>query len=71
VAAIRATLTELIGAGGTTLRDFLQSDGAPGYFKQSLHVYGRMGEPCHICGSAIRHAVLGQRTTYWRPQCQH
>lgn len=70
VAAVRAVLAEAIAAGGTTLRDFLQSDGQPGYFKQRLLVYGRQGEPCRVCGSAIRHAVLGQRATYWCPQCQ-
>ena len=70
VAAIRAVLTDAIAAGGTTLRDFLNSDGAPGYFSQSLHVYGREGEPCHACGTAIRHTVLGQRATYNCPQCQ-
>lgn len=70
VAAIRNVLTDSIAAGGTTLRDFLNSDGAPGYFSQSLHVYGRQGDPCHTCGTAIRHAVLGQRATYWCPQCQ-
>jgi formamidopyrimidine-DNA glycosylase len=69
-AAIRAVLSEAIAVGGTTLRDFLQSDGQPGYFKQRLLVYGRQGEPCRTCGTAIRHAVLGQRATYWCPQCQ-
>jgi len=70
VAAIRAVLTDAIAAGGTTLRDFLQSDGMPGYFSQSLNVYGRKGEPCRVCGAAIRHAVLGQRATYWCARCQ-
>ena len=70
VTAIRAVLTDALAAGGTTLRDFLNSDGTPGYFSQSLHVYGRQGEPCHGCGGAIRHAVLGQRATYWCPRCQ-
>jgi formamidopyrimidine-DNA glycosylase len=70
VAAIRTVLTEAIAAGGTTLRDFLKSDGQPGYFRQSLDVYGRKGEPCNVCGAAIQHAVLGQRATYWCPQCQ-
>lgn len=70
VVAIRAVLTEAIAAGGTTLRDFLRSDGKPGYFSQSLHVYGRKDAPCHDCGAAVRHEVLGQRATYWCPQCQ-
>ena len=70
VAAIRAVLTDSIEAGGTTLRDFLHSDGEPGYFKQRLFVYERKGEPCRVCGTPIRHAVLGQRSTYWCPKCQ-
>jgi formamidopyrimidine-DNA glycosylase len=68
--AIRAVLTDSIEEGGTTLRDFLKSDGEPGYFKQRLFVYERKGEPCRRCGEAIRHAVLGQRSTYWCPRCQ-
>ena len=70
VAAIREVLTDAIAEGGTTLRDFLHSDGEPGYFKQRLFVYERKGEPCRVCGTAIRHAVLGQRSTYWCPKCQ-
>lgn len=70
VGAIQSVLAEAIESGGTTLRDFLQADGKPGYFKQSLTVYGRKSEPCHTCGTPIRHAVLGQRATYWCPKCQ-
>ena len=70
VAAIRAVLAESIEAGGTTLRDFLHSDSEPGYFKQRLFVYDREGQPCRNCGTAIRHAVLGQRATYHCPRCQ-
>jgi formamidopyrimidine-DNA glycosylase len=68
--SIRAVLRESIDEGGTTLRDFLQSDGEPGYFKQRLFVYGRKGEACRVCGTAIRHAVMGQRATYWCAVCQ-
>ncbi len=70
VAAIREVLSDSIREGGTTLRDFLNSDGEPGYFKQRLFVYERKGEPCRVCGAAISHAVLGQRSTYWCPVCQ-
>lgn len=70
VEAIRSVLAESINEGGTTLRDFLNSDGKPGYFKQRLFVYERKGEPCHGCGGAVSHAVLGQRSTYWCPVCQ-
>jgi formamidopyrimidine-DNA glycosylase len=70
VAAIRQVLAEAIEQGGTTLRDFVNSDGQPGYFRQQLFVYERAGEPCRRCGDTIRHAVLGQRSTYWCPSCQ-
>jgi len=70
VVAIRGVLTESIEVGGTTLRDFLHSDSEPGYFKQRLFVYGREGEPCRICGTAIRHTEQGQRATYQCPKCQ-
>ena len=70
VAAIREVLADAIRAGGTTLRDFLHSDGEPGYFRQQLYVYERKGQPCRVCGTPIRHAVIGQRSTYWCPKCQ-
>jgi formamidopyrimidine-DNA glycosylase len=70
VEAIRTVLTESIAQGGTTLRDFSNSDGEPGYFRQRLFVYERKGEPCRVCGTAIQQAVMGQRSTYWCPKCQ-
>ncbi|MDH4445704.1 MAG: bifunctional DNA-formamidopyrimidine glycosylase/DNA-(apurinic or apyrimidinic site) lyase [Akkermansiaceae bacterium] len=70
VVSIRKVLAASIKEGGTTLRDFLNSDGQPGYFKQRLFVYGRKGEPCRKCGTLICHEVLGQRATYWCPKCQ-
>jgi formamidopyrimidine-DNA glycosylase len=70
VAAIKEVLAESIEQGGTTLRDFLKSDGEPGYFKQRLFVYDRKGQPCRVCGTAISHSVLGQRATYWCAVCQ-
>ncbi len=70
VIAIREVLTESITQGGTTLRDFLKSDGEPGYFKQRLLVYGRKDEPCRVCGIPISNQVLGQRATYWCSKCQ-
>ena len=70
VEGIRAVLTESIEQGGTTLRDFLHSEGEPGYFSQRLFVYERKGEACRVCGTPIRQAVMGQRSTYWCPKCQ-
>jgi formamidopyrimidine-DNA glycosylase len=70
VEAIRTVLSEAIEHGGTTLRDFVGGDGKPGYFKQSLSVYDRAGEPCKHCGETIRLRKLGQRATYYCPSCQ-
>jgi formamidopyrimidine-DNA glycosylase len=70
VKSIKETLAESIKEGGTTLRDFLKSDGEPGYFKQRLFVYGRKGEACRVCDTEISHAVVGQRATFWCPHCQ-
>ena len=70
VKAIREVLSEAIEAGGTTIRDFANSDGEPGYFRISLRVYGRSGEPCVICAAPIKLVRLGQRSTYFCPKCQ-
>jgi formamidopyrimidine-DNA glycosylase len=70
VAAVRDVLNEAIDQGGTTLRDFVGGDGRPGYFKQSLDVYGRAGEACRRCGYSIRQTVIGQRATYYCSRCQ-
>ncbi|TAL88877.1 MAG: bifunctional DNA-formamidopyrimidine glycosylase/DNA-(apurinic or apyrimidinic site) lyase [Rhodanobacter sp.] len=67
---VKRILAWAIECGGTTLRDFLNPDGAPGYFLRELYVYGRAGQPCRICGTSIRQAVLGQRSTFWCPHCQ-
>ena len=68
--AVKAILRHAITRGGTTLRDFLSPDGAPGYFERELSAYGRGGEPCRRCGRPLRQAAVGQRTTAWCPHCQ-
>lgn len=68
--AIRDVLGEAIEAGGTTLRDFADARGRPGYFAQRLDVYDRAGRNCHRCGSEIRRSVIGQRATYYCVRCQ-
>ena len=70
VQAIKDVLTDAIHTGGTTLRDYVNADGVPGYFRQQLYVYERAGEPCRICRTPVKHAVQGQRSTYWCPTCQ-
>ncbi|RNM08840.1 bifunctional DNA-formamidopyrimidine glycosylase/DNA-(apurinic or apyrimidinic site) lyase [Dickeya undicola] len=70
VRSIKQVLQRSIEQGGTTLRDFLQSDGKPGYFAQELQVYGRSGEPCHHCGTLIESIKQGQRSTFFCQCCQ-
>jgi formamidopyrimidine-DNA glycosylase len=67
---IRRILTYAIARGGTTLRDFISPDGAPGYFEQELSAYGRGGEPCPRCGRPLKQAMLAQRATVWCGHCQ-
>ncbi len=69
-AAIKAVLTASIGMGGTTLRDFVGGDGRPGYFRQTLRVYDRAGEPCQTCGAPLRGLRIGQRSSFYCAHCQ-
>lgn len=68
---IRETLLDALAAGGSTLRDFVGSNGSPGYFQQQYFVYGRDGEACRNCGTTIRKRIMGQRATFFCPRCQH
>ncbi|WP_447937725.1 bifunctional DNA-formamidopyrimidine glycosylase/DNA-(apurinic or apyrimidinic site) lyase [Thermomonas fusca] len=68
--AVKAILAHAIARGGTTLRDFISPDGAPGYFEQELLAYGRGGQPCPRCGRALKQASIGQRATVWCSHCQ-
>ena len=67
---IRTVLHEALAQGGTTLRDFVQSDGKPGYFAQTLQAYGREVEPCITCGHVLRLVRLGGRASVFCPACQ-
>ncbi len=67
---IKLVLQRSINQGGTTLRDFVNSDGNPGYFAQQLQVYGRALEPCRVCETPISQKTLGQRSTFYCTQCQ-
>ncbi len=69
VDAVRDTLASAIAHGGTTLQDFTQADGKPGYFRHELQVYGNR-DACPVCGANIRKVVLGQRASYYCPRCQ-
>jgi formamidopyrimidine-DNA glycosylase len=68
--AIKDVLGEAIKIGGTTLRDYVNADGAPGYFRQKLFVYERKGAACRVCKSPVKQFVQGQRSTYWCATCQ-
>ncbi|MBF0379435.1 MAG: bifunctional DNA-formamidopyrimidine glycosylase/DNA-(apurinic or apyrimidinic site) lyase [Magnetococcales bacterium] len=70
VAAIKKILLASIELGGTTLKDFRNEDGKPGYFQQSLNVYGRGGEECVVCAATIEQYRSGGRATAFCPQCQ-
>ncbi len=67
---IKKVLSEAISQGGTTLRDFVNSDGNPGYFSLQLRVYGKSGEPCGICGQLLIRSTIGQRATFFCSRCQ-
>ena len=67
---IKSILNSAIKQGGTTLRDFTNGRGEPGYFEQSLNVYGRAGERCLNCASILREIRLGQRSSGFCMSCQ-
>jgi formamidopyrimidine-DNA glycosylase len=70
VRAIKQTLRAAIRAGGSSLRDFVASDGREGCFQRRHWVYDRAGQPCRRCATSIRRIVQGQRATYFCPSCQ-
>ena len=70
VETIQAVLQRAIATGGSTLRDFVNSDGKSGYFQQEYTVYGRHNQPCLQCGDLIHKAVIGQRGTFYCTRCQ-
>ena len=71
VQAVKQILQQAIQAGGSSLRDFVNSDGHPGYFQQQYWVYGRAGEGCKKCAGEIKQIKQGQRSSFYCPGCQH
>ncbi len=71
VTAIKTTLAAAIQAGGSSISDFVQVDGKPGYFAHTFHVYGREGESCMRCGVKIRKITQAGRSSFYCPSCQH
>ena len=70
VSEVKTTLKAAIRAGGSSLRDFVHSDGSSGYAQQNYWVYAKAGDPCRKCGIPIRRVVMGQRATFYCPDCQ-
>ncbi|WP_386694950.1 bifunctional DNA-formamidopyrimidine glycosylase/DNA-(apurinic or apyrimidinic site) lyase [Lonepinella sp. MS14435] len=70
VSTIKKELQRAIEQGGTTLQDFLQPDGKPGYFAQELQIYGKKDQACVKCGGKIESLVIGQRNSFFCPKCQ-
>ncbi|HMB14739.1 MAG TPA: bifunctional DNA-formamidopyrimidine glycosylase/DNA-(apurinic or apyrimidinic site) lyase [Pelovirga sp.] len=70
VIAIKEILAAAIAAGGTTINDFADNEGRPGYFRQELQIYGRGSAPCPQCGGTIRSCRIGQRSTFYCSSCQ-
>jgi len=68
--AVRLILKKAIAAGGSSLKDFVNSEGDPGHFMVQTKVYDRKGLPCKVCKTPIAQIVQGQRSTYFCPQCQ-
>ena len=68
--AIRDVLHAAIEAGGTTVMNYVNSDGVEGYFQLNTFVYGKTGEPCKVCETPIRRIVLASRSTHFCPKCQ-
>lgn len=71
VAAIRETLSDAIAAGGSSIRDYVHSDGSAGWFQIQAGVYDRAGEPCVRCGGVVRQIRQAGRSTYYCAGCQH
>lgn len=67
---IRAILTEAIEAGGSSISDYVQADGANGRFQDRFRVYDREGEPCGLCGGRVRRVIQGGRSSFFCPRCQ-
>ncbi len=70
VSQVKDVLGEAIESGGSTLRDYVNGSGSPGYFQQKLLVYGRTGEECAACSNSIRQIKIGQRSSFYCPHCQ-
>jgi formamidopyrimidine-DNA glycosylase len=71
VEAVRSTLSDAIAAGGSSIRDYVHSDGGAGWFQLECNVYDRAGQPCRRCDGVVRQVRQAGRSTYFCPGCQH
>ena len=69
-AALQAVLAHAIKLGGSSVSDYVDADGVAGFFQLEHKVYGRAGEDCADCGTALKKIVVGGRTTVYCPKCQ-
>lgn len=71
VPAIRETLSDAIAAGGSSIRDYVHSDGGAGCFQVDMAVYDRAGQACQRCGGVVKQIRQGGRSSFYCPRCQH
>jgi formamidopyrimidine-DNA glycosylase len=69
-AMVKMVLARAVEQGGSTLRDFSSADGQAGHFQLEAMVYGRAGQACKVCGTAVKNIRQGQRSTFFCPKCQ-
>ena len=70
VQAVQRVMQRSIETGGSSISDYVRPDGERGRYQDERTVYAREDEPCHVCGTAIKRRVLGQRSTHFCPNCQ-
>ena len=68
--AVKEVLREAIALGGSSISDYVDSDGEEGFFQLQHRVYGRESEPCLVCGTPIKRIVIGGRSSHYCPKCQ-
>jgi formamidopyrimidine-DNA glycosylase len=68
--SVQQVLQEAIAAGGSSISDYVGAEGEPGFFQMQHRVYGREGEPCLNCSTAIKRVVIAGRSSHYCPHCQ-
>jgi formamidopyrimidine-DNA glycosylase len=69
--AIKEVLTEAIALGGSSISDYVNAEGEPGFFQLQHRVYGREGEPCLVCKAPVKRVVISGRSSHYCPKCQN